>query len=91
MSLGPTSSLELCAGGGGQTLGLEQAGFSHAVLVEIDAHCCSTLRANRPGWQVFEKELRLFVEQDVEARRPRSRHLPAGRPLTRLEESKECL
>ena len=48
-------------------LGLEQAGFSHAVLVEIDAHCCSTLRANRPGWQVFEKDLRLFVEQDVEA------------------------
>ena len=67
MSMAPMRCLELCAGGGGQAIGLEQAGFSHAALVEIDAHCCSTLRANRPGWRVFEKDLRFFVEQDAEA------------------------
>ena len=60
-------SLELCAGAGGQALGLEEAGFSHAGLVEINSHCCSTLRRNRPGWRVFEKDLRLFVEQDAQA------------------------
>ena len=60
-----TSSLELCAGAGGQALGLEQAGFGHEGLVEIDRHCCSTLRLNRPHWKVFEKDLRHFVEQDA--------------------------
>ena len=33
-------SLELCAGAGGQAIGLEKAGFSHEALVEIDKHCC---------------------------------------------------
>lgn len=54
------TSLELCAGGGGQALGLEQAGFDHLGLVEIDRHCCDTLRANRPRWQVFEQDLEAF-------------------------------
>lgn len=53
-------SLELCAGGGGQALGLEQAGFDHTALVEIDRHCCNTLRANRPNWNVFEQDLTSF-------------------------------
>ena len=59
------SSLELCAGAGGQALGLEQAGFEHNGLVEIGHHCCNTLRLNRPEWQVFEKDLREFVEHDA--------------------------
>lgn len=48
------SSVEICAGGGGQALGLEQAGFNHACVVEIDAQACATLRANRPDWAVVE-------------------------------------
>jgi DNA (cytosine-5)-methyltransferase 1 len=52
--------LELCAGAGGQALGLEQAGFEHAGLVEIDKHCCQTLRTNRPHWNVIEQDLRTF-------------------------------
>ena len=60
------NSLEICAGAGGQALGLEQAGFGHQGLVEIDHHCCATLQLNRPGWEVFEKDLHLFSEQDAE-------------------------
>lgn len=54
------TSVELCAGAGGQALGLEQAGFEHTALVEIDAHCCATLRHNRPRWNVIEDDLKLF-------------------------------
>ena len=61
------SSLELCAGAGGQALGLEQAGFAHTGLVEIDRYCCDTLRLNRPNWNVFEKDLGLFLNEDATA------------------------
>lgn len=54
------TSLELCAGAGGQALGLEQAGYCHEGLVEIDSHCCNTLRANRPHWRVNNEDLRVF-------------------------------
>lgn len=54
------TSVELCAGAGGQALGLEQAGFKHSVLVEIDKHCCTTLRANRPQWNVVRADLNHF-------------------------------
>ncbi|MBX3509413.1 MAG: DNA cytosine methyltransferase [Parvibaculum sp.] len=57
------TSIELCAGAGGQALGLEMAGFEHEALVEIDPHCCNTLRHNRPAWKVFEEDLRLFKER----------------------------
>ncbi len=54
------TSLELCAGGGGQALGLEQAGFRHVALVEIDAKACQTLKLNRPHWNVIQADLRDF-------------------------------
>ncbi|TLP67853.1 DNA cytosine methyltransferase [Parasedimentitalea maritima] len=57
------TSVELCAGAGGQALGLEKAGFDHAALVEIDKHCCATLRHNRPNWNVLEEDVRLFKER----------------------------
>jgi DNA (cytosine-5)-methyltransferase 1 len=54
------TSIEICSGGGGQALGLEQAGFSHLALVDNDRHSCQTLRANRPGWEIHEADLREF-------------------------------
>lgn len=63
------TSLELCAGAGGQALGLEAAGFSHLGLVEIDKDCCATLRANRPKWNVLEQDLREFAKGDLKAYR----------------------
>lgn len=54
------TSIEICAGAGGQALGLEQAGFEHENLVEIDAHACGTLRLNRPTWDVRQGDLREY-------------------------------
>ena len=54
------TSLEMCAGAGGQALGLERAGFEHEALVEIEPPACATLRLNRPTWNVVEGDLREF-------------------------------
>jgi DNA (cytosine-5)-methyltransferase 1 len=53
-------SIEICVGAGGQALGLEQAGFHHVALVEIDANACMTLRHNRPEWNVIEGDVKSF-------------------------------
>lgn len=54
------SSIEMCAGAGGQALGLERAGFDHSDLIEWDAHACDTLRLNRPHWNVIQGDLRNY-------------------------------
>jgi len=54
------TTLELCAGAGGQALGYEQAGFDHIGLVELDRHACATLKLNRPNWEVFQQDLATF-------------------------------
>lgn len=53
-------SIEFCAGAGGQALGLEQAGFHHAALVEIEADFAQTLRLNRPQWDVRTHDMNEF-------------------------------
>lgn len=58
--MGRFTSLEMCAGAGGQALGIELAGFGHEALVEIEPPACATLRLNRPQWDVKEEDLRLF-------------------------------
>jgi DNA (cytosine-5)-methyltransferase 1 len=57
MQYAALTSVELCAGAGGQALGLEQAGFEHLALFENDPHACQTLRLNRPDWNVVEHDL----------------------------------
>ncbi|MEI8093349.1 MAG: DNA cytosine methyltransferase [Spirochaetales bacterium] len=54
------TSVEICAGAGGQALGLERAGFEHLALVEIDADACRTLQYNRPDWNVIEGDVKGF-------------------------------
>lgn len=54
------TSLEICAGAGGQALGLEMANYEHLALVEYDPHACATLRLNRPEWNVIQGDLREF-------------------------------
>ena len=54
------TSLEICAGAGGTAIGVEQAGFQHLALVEIEAAACATLRFNRPNWNVLQCDLRQF-------------------------------
>ncbi|MGW2229117.1 DNA cytosine methyltransferase [Streptomyces formicae] len=61
------TSIEICAGAGGQAVGLHQAGFRHLALVEIDKHAAETLRTNirsRPSWS-WEKRHCLVHEGDV--------------------------
>ncbi|MGC5015892.1 DNA cytosine methyltransferase [Streptosporangium sp. DT93] len=38
--------VEICAGAGGQALGLHRAGFTHRLAFELDPNACNTLRAN---------------------------------------------
>lgn len=52
------TAVELCAGGGGQALGLEMAGFHHECVVEYEPQFCTTLRSNRPHWNVLQMDLR---------------------------------
>lgn len=58
------TSLEICAGAGGQALGLELAGFEHSAVVEIDGAACATLRHNRPDWTVIERDVREIRGED---------------------------
>jgi DNA (cytosine-5)-methyltransferase 1 len=53
-------SIEICAGAGGQALGLEQAGFNHIDLIEIDSAACQTLRNNRPKWTITEEDIHKY-------------------------------
>lgn len=52
------SVLELFAGAGGLAIGLEQAGLKCLALNEIDKNAASTLRKNRPHWNVLEGDIR---------------------------------
>ena len=54
------SVLELFAGAGGLAVGLEKAGLKCVALNEIDKFACSTLRNNRPNWNVLEGDIKHF-------------------------------
>jgi DNA (cytosine-5)-methyltransferase 1 len=55
------TSVEICAGAGGQALGLHWAGFAHSAVVEIDRDACETLRLNKGDeWKVIEADVRDF-------------------------------
>lgn len=41
----PLTCVEICAGAGGQALGLAMAGFVHVALVEYEQSYCNVLKA----------------------------------------------
>jgi DNA (cytosine-5)-methyltransferase 1 len=51
------TSIEICAGAGGQAIGLEEAGFDHRALIENDRDACTTLRINRPAWNTLQLDV----------------------------------
>ena len=64
------TSIELCAGAGGQALGLHLAGFCHNLLIEIEPAACRTLEVNNKkhslGWgQVLEGCVRNFADHQA--------------------------
>lgn len=59
-------SIELFAGAGGLALGLEQAGFEHIGLVELDKAAAETLMKNRPQWNVLNEDVKKVASRDLE-------------------------
>ena len=51
------TAIDLFAGAGGTALGLENAGFEHVLVNEIDKWAAQTLRVNRPEWNVVEGDV----------------------------------
>ena len=62
--------LELFAGGGGMSLGLEQAGFNVKWMVDHDASAVATLKTNFRGRHVFRECVRIFLRKLVEGGHP---------------------
>ena len=56
-ALQPYSVIELFAGAGGLALGLEKAGLKCTMLNELNKDACTTLRKNRPNWNVKEGDI----------------------------------
>lgn len=56
----PLTCVEICAGAGGQALGLALAGFTHVALVEYEEDYCRTLKLNRPEWNVICADVHNF-------------------------------
>ncbi|OIJ65225.1 DNA cytosine methyltransferase [Streptomyces mangrovisoli] len=61
------TSIEICAGAGGQAIGLHEAGFRHLALIEIDKYAAATLDENikvHPKWD-WERDNCDVLCQDV--------------------------
>lgn len=56
----PLTCVEICAGAGGQALGLAMAGFVHVALVEYEKDYCEILKRNRPEWNVICADVHNF-------------------------------
>lgn len=77
----PLTSVEICAGAGGQAVGLHGAGFRHLALVEIDTHAATALRKNvneRKGWE-WERKNGDVLTLDVKSF-SREKNLPKVKP-----------
>ncbi|MET7362551.1 DNA (cytosine-5-)-methyltransferase [Streptomyces sp. NPDC005562] len=74
----PLTSIEICAGAGGQAVGLHGAGFRHRALVEIDKHAAETLELNvveRKVWGEEEAANCQIFSMDVRDFKPTIEHI----------------
>ena len=55
------TALSLFSGAGGMDIGVTQAGFKVLACIEVDPHCCNTLR----DAVVREKRSTRVLEQDI--------------------------
>jgi DNA (cytosine-5)-methyltransferase 1 len=53
----PFKVVELFAGAGGLALGLHNAGLGCEMLVEIDKNAATTLKINKPNWNVINSDI----------------------------------
>lgn len=60
----PLTFVDVCSGAGGLALGLEQAGFEPRLLLDDDELAVTTLRMNRPRWNVLHTDLLDFDPAD---------------------------
>jgi DNA (cytosine-5)-methyltransferase 1 len=65
-------SVELFAGAGGLAIGMANAGFHHAAVIEWDHNACETFRENQrhhlhsvEEWPLYEGDVRLFDYQKL--------------------------
>lgn len=64
MSNDTLTCVEICAGAGGEALGLSRAGFQHVALIEYEKDYCDILRHNRPDWPVINMDVHEFSGKD---------------------------
>ena len=75
------TSVDLCAGCGGLTRGMELAGFNTRVAVEIDADAVLTYKMNHKKTEVIQDDIRLIKAREIKARlNGKQLHLLAGCP-----------
>ena len=58
--MGKLTCVEICAGAGGQAIGLDRAGFEHVALVEYEQEYCDVLKKNKPKWNVICGDVHKF-------------------------------
>lgn len=59
MGMGDLRVVEICAGAGGQSLGLHRAGFRHSLAIELDENAAATLRHNLTRLEGDEPDVRV--------------------------------
>ncbi|UGT63781.1 DNA cytosine methyltransferase [Nocardia asteroides] len=82
------SVVEICAGAGGQALGLERAGFEHELAIELDPMAAATMQLNRPHWKVAVGDVADRNVFDPALYAPHNR--PGGRPIDLLAGGVPC-
>ncbi|KAL3778165.1 hypothetical protein ACHAW5_008967 [Stephanodiscus triporus] len=56
-------ALDIFAGGGGMSIGLERAGWNVKYKVDMNAACCETLEMNFEGKSVFKEDVAKFLRK----------------------------